>query len=323
LKASNDRIEEAYFTLGKIYDQELEEPKNSIETFEVLLKRFPSTEYKPEIYYYLYLLNGKLKNNNQQEFKQKLAAEFPNSFYNKLISNPDYLSDNKKEEVLLARVYDQAYTEYEKNNIERSSAIIDSILRVHPENILADKYALLKVLISGKTSPKETYAQNLQNFITQYPESPLIGYAQQLLSKTGTANNSMGAIENNGSNENLYNKDLDNKPHYFFIIYPSATDIDEALRSDILKYNQSDDQYKNLKVELINDNTSSKILLLKEFKNKSEALAYYARFIESSDLLTKYNGINLTSFIISDDNFKTFKQNKDISTYLSFFEKSY
>jgi hypothetical protein len=164
------------------------------------------------------------------------------------------------------------------------------------------------------------YQTNLENFIASYPESSLVPYAQQLLTRAiGRSAEPYQAEEV----RTIYQPDLENKPHYFFILYPAATDVDENLKNDVIKFNTENNAPQNLKVELVTDDPASKILLVKEFQDKNEALAYYARFKENSSLLNKYNGINLNVFIISVENFKTFNQNKDVNSYLSFFEKTY
>ncbi|MCU0348796.1 MAG: tetratricopeptide repeat protein, partial [Saprospiraceae bacterium] len=53
--AANRKIEAAYFDLGKLYRDRLENYKKSVAALEVLLNRYPETQYKLDAMYYLYL----------------------------------------------------------------------------------------------------------------------------------------------------------------------------------------------------------------------------------------------------------------------------
>ncbi|MEL6537236.1 MAG: methyltransferase, partial [Bacteroidota bacterium] len=50
------KLEFAYYRLGDIYREDLEEPVNAIPPFESLLNRFDTSQYAPEVMYQLYLI---------------------------------------------------------------------------------------------------------------------------------------------------------------------------------------------------------------------------------------------------------------------------
>jgi tetratricopeptide (TPR) repeat protein len=56
------QIENAYYRLGNIYNFDLEEKEEAASAFETLVNRFPTSEYKPEVLYLLYLIHGQLEN---------------------------------------------------------------------------------------------------------------------------------------------------------------------------------------------------------------------------------------------------------------------
>ena len=88
-------IEEAYYQLGNIYHSA---PRVKIrmpaESFEVLLLRFPETEYEPEVLYQLFLLYKSLDPEKSKLKGQTLINKFPESIYAKLVENPNYKEES-------------------------------------------------------------------------------------------------------------------------------------------------------------------------------------------------------------------------------------
>lgn len=57
LEASNSRVCSAYYISGMIYKEQLKDPDNAIESFEVLNSRFEECRYEPLESFYQPLLN--------------------------------------------------------------------------------------------------------------------------------------------------------------------------------------------------------------------------------------------------------------------------
>lgn len=79
IDASNDKLKVALYNLGKLYDQQLNEPKNAIITFEDLIGRFPDYEKNAEVLYFLYVLYGKQNSAKANLYKNRLLNEYPDS----------------------------------------------------------------------------------------------------------------------------------------------------------------------------------------------------------------------------------------------------
>ncbi len=179
---SDERLQEAYFQLGKIYHQELEETKNAIQTFEKSLERYPQTKHHAETLYYLYLLYAKEKNTAYQDRYKKLVLEtYPNSVWANLINNPSYLSDTKRSEELLDSLYKVSFQLYTEHQWPKAEHYIDSVKNLYPKNLLIDKFAFLQALITIQQEDASIYKIVLKEFIQSYPDSPLSKQAQQLL----------------------------------------------------------------------------------------------------------------------------------------------
>ncbi|MDO1448595.1 tetratricopeptide repeat protein [Rhodocytophaga aerolata] len=195
MAASNTKIEEAYFNLGKIYNLELQEHKNADSVFVTLLTRFPDSDFEPEALYFLYLIHKELAQPEQQEaHKNTLITKHPNSAFAKLISNPNYVQEGNMADAQVKNLYSNAYQYYEDRNYEEANNLVDQAIQQYPENSLTERLQLLKVLIIGRTQNKETFKKALTGFMEQYPFSSLIPYVENILRNTETVT---GGIQRN------------------------------------------------------------------------------------------------------------------------------
>jgi tetratricopeptide (TPR) repeat protein len=195
LTQSNKKIEEAYFNLGKIYNLELQEPKNADSVFVMMINRFPASEHEPEVFYFLYLIHKELAQPEQQEeYKNKLLSKYPSSAFAKLIENPNYVRDGNLADSQVKNLYANAYQYYEDRNYEEASNVIEQVLQQYPENSLTERLQLLKILIIGRTQKTDNFKKALSGFMEQYPSSSLIPYVENILKSTQTVT---GGIKRN------------------------------------------------------------------------------------------------------------------------------
>lgn len=190
MAASNKKMEEAYFKLGKVYDLELQEPDNALKTYGTLLERFPENEYKPEVYYSLYLLHKNQGNTAEQDlYKDKLIAEFPGSSFTRLVQNPNYLRDGNLADLQADKAFAEAYQQFEYQNYAEADRLAQSGLQAYDNATAKERFEVLRIRIIGKTQNINAYRDALNNFINNHPESTLLPYVQNLLKATdGFAN---------------------------------------------------------------------------------------------------------------------------------------
>jgi tetratricopeptide (TPR) repeat protein len=181
LKASNQKLEEAYYTLGKIYDLELNEPDNAINTFDTLLVRFPQTNYRPEVLYFLYLIYDRKQDARRSEFEEKLLQDYPNSTFARLIKSSGNVDEMNATDNQAKEAYAQAYALYEIGNYDQAVQAVDQAMNDFPKSAIEEKFVLLKIFITGKTQPLETYRKALNEFIQAYPSSTSLPRVQELL----------------------------------------------------------------------------------------------------------------------------------------------
>ncbi len=185
--ASERREEDALYKLGKIYRFDLKEPIKAVTTFTRLLKDFPETTYREEIYYLIYL-SLEEGDKNRPLWKEKLLAEFPNSSYARLL-NQEQLA--KKDGGVIGgsatETYDKVFGLYSAGNYTEALAQAENALALYRDSPLVEKFALLRIFLVGKVRGRDDYLQAINEFIQLYPDSPLLPRVQEMLEVTGRA----------------------------------------------------------------------------------------------------------------------------------------
>jgi len=175
------RLERGLFNLGKVYYYKLKEPKNALETFERLYAEFPKGQYTAEALYILYLMCQNRSDCDSEVYKQRLIKDHRESFYANILINPNYVEETNLAKKEVRDRYAQSYSLFKKGHYEQANALIAESLQKFPENLLLDKFDMLKVLIVGKTSKSlDYYGERINTFIERHPESELLSFAQKL-----------------------------------------------------------------------------------------------------------------------------------------------
>ncbi|GAB3313892.1 hypothetical protein GCM10027299_01370 [Larkinella ripae] len=179
LKQSNQRLEEAYYRLGKLYKFQFNQPTQAIPTFETLLTRYPNTVVKPEVYYLLMISNDQL--NRTSGWKEKLLAEFPTSSYARQVgktgSTTAHTASGESE---AQRIYTEIYGLYQANNLTEALSRAEAALGSLTGSLIEDKLAVLRVMLIGKVRGVDPYRQALVEFVRDYPTSSLLPKVKEM-----------------------------------------------------------------------------------------------------------------------------------------------
>ncbi|MGD1893100.1 MAG: methyltransferase [Cyclobacteriaceae bacterium] len=318
-------MEEAYFKLGGIYNFDLEEKENAIETFETMLSRFPASEYEPEALYQLYLLYQEQGDNaSATRYKNQLLENYPESIFAKIIINPNYREESNLASAQLKQIYEEAYRLYQKGAYQQAEPLVRAALREYADNDFVDNMKLLQILINGKLSSRFEYQADLQSFIEENPESEVTPYAQELLTAAQGFDEKLA--EQYGAK---FIPELDEK-HSFIVVYNSKGNLSTALPRAIEKFNNEQFGEGELRTANLMLEDGQVMIIVEEFPDQETAQRYFQDFngeLSPLNLLPEtntYDRSDITSnFIITEDNLPILYRTKDVENYLRFFEKHY
>ncbi len=312
-----DQLDHAHYELGKIYHFKLEEDLNAIHTFDTMLVRFPKSEHRPEVLYLLYLLSEDYDTLKRVVYKNMLLSEFEHSVYAKLIANPNYLEESQAIKSKLEKLYKTAYNHYLDKNYKEALSIANDALKEFPENSFIDHMALLRVLIIGKTENIYKYQFELNSFIKQYAESPLVPYAQKLI--TASEQHQINLIS---SSKAKFNPNIDKK-HLMVIAYQNkdnaATEVSKFVDEEMKNIQEAE----GLRLGNLILSQEYAVILVNEFQTKEEALKFLSLYDQKSTLENQFKTLKFAKFVITNDNFNILYQTKELEAYKKFFDRNY
>ena len=309
-------IEDATYLLGKIYNFDLNEHMDAAETYENFLDRFADSDYKPEVLYLLYLVYKDLNDEKYQQTGDELVRLFPNTTYAKLVLNPNYKEESDIASEKLKQYYKTAYELYQTDSLDSALSVINEGIMLYPDNSFSDNMKLLQIMIWGKTDGFYKYQYELQQFEKAYPESELLEFVNHLIVSSDDY------LEEMKSSNVQYIEYFD-QVHFFVLVYPVDNQLTEELPEKIDSFNTLHFDGKDLKTGNLILNDTYSMVLINEFSNRDQALAYYNVFNGEDSPAAEYSSFKLINFVISKDNFQIFYETKGLEEYLRFFKKNY
>lgn len=311
------QIEDAYFKLGGIYNFQLEEDQNAVQTFEKLLARFPGSEYEPETLYLLFLILKPSDEPNSERYKERLTSTYPKSIYAKLAINPNYREESSETAQRLQRLYKIAYDYYLQEEFDQAKLLVSRGIQQYPDNEFSDQLRILGILIDGKIEGQYKYQYELQQFIENYPESKYLDYANELL--TSSREFKTKELQRKGAQYITYF----DQPHFFIFVYPNLGSFSALIPALIEKF--IDEKYGNLDLKtgnlILNEGFS--IVLVNKFETKDAAMEFFNDFNNSEITLPQDSEVEYENFVITEDNFQILYQTKKTENYLKFFDEHY
>lgn len=321
-QASLAMVEEAHYKLGGIYNFDLEKKRKAIETFETMLKRFPTSEYTAEVLYLLYLIHQEIDDAAYQRYRDRVLNEFPESIYAKLIKNPNYEEESNLASEQLKKLYQKAYALQKVGDDSLALVQVNAGLAKYPDNDFTDNMELLKAIVQGKMNGEYQYQFALQKFIERYPESDVNSYAAELLA--GIQNYKQKIEARRGTE---YIAEFDEQ-HSFIIVYKNVKKLSTELPKVVDQFNDRNFEKADLNSANLMLEDGKVMILVEKFPDKTTAEAYYEQFNgENSPLKNLPEGYSPESieanFVISEDNLTILYRTKDVERYVQFFKNHY
>lgn len=318
---SNNKITMAYFNIGVIYDERLSDSKEAIKDFELLIKRFPKSEFEPEVLYKLFKLYTKLNQIDKAYLaKNKLIKEYPESPYALILQNKSVNSaevDANKEVVLFYEQLYQQFVDGKYEEVKQQKKVAD---RKYTGSALQPKFDLLYAMAVGKSQSVVEFKTELTEVAARYPKTDVGDRAVAILK----AIKKQGEVQLPDSLKPVEAefKVDDEGPYYFVIaIRDDKLDMNELI-GRIMSYNEEYNEFDKLRANPMLSNEGYQLLLVREFKEFSKAMSYHAdfKFRDAVKKRLQYQGAHI-AFVISVTNFKKVLKEKKVDTYNSIFEQ--
>lgn len=310
------KIEDAYFQLGDLYYLNLNEKTNAVDSYTMLLDRFPDSEFKPEVLYKLYLISSELNDDKASVYAQQLTNNHPNSNFSKLLLNPNYLKETSEAAEKQKVIYKLAYEDFENGRTKASQEKLNEAMALGETNFTS-QLELLRILITGKTENIGVYQNELESFLEAHPDDPLKPYAQSLLSSSKKLQQKMDK-----ANSIRYENTLDGI-HYFVIAHPQVSKISDLMAATVDKFIQQNYKVSKLKTSNLILNELYVLTMVTEFPNALSAVDFFDKFNAQTSTDNALSTHKFNIFVITKENSDILYRTKALDEYLTFFDRNY
>lgn len=317
---SNEKIREAYYNLGNIYEEKINDTKEAITSFTALNKRFPASDYEPEALYRLFKLYNNIKQIDKAEnAKSELINKYPDSKYALIIQNKTVISSENSTNKEILKTYEGIYQMYlDGNYLAVKQAKLEADKK-YSGNAMQAKFDLVYALAVGKTDSIGAFKLELMEITKAYPKTDVAERAQDILN---LINNPPSLKEKDEeTNKPEFALDAEGANYYVFATKAEKYDMNDLLQK-IINYNEEYYQLETLRANTLISNDGYQILYVREFNKLTPAVQYLNGFSTIGFFKTNVPpNVSFLQFVISTDLFKKMLKEKKIEAYNAYFSE--
>ncbi|MBE0637537.1 MAG: tetratricopeptide repeat protein [Bacteroidales bacterium] len=335
--ASNAMIEDALFVVGYIYKDGLKDNLKSIESFEELLRRFPEHENLLMVYYQLYKNFEEVPDAQKADYyKNKIINDFPDTDYAKILLDPNYNLVVQARLDAASNFYFDTYSAYMSNQFYLVINNYNIAVERYQESELISKFEFLKALAFGKLQNLDTLKQSLEHIVVNYPESEVKPLAQEILNRLRPdETGQLVLLETPAASDEIVGEELpvedfstiysDNQSavHFFALVVDGSKTNINALKIRFSDFNSNYFKLSQLKINSLVFDNDLQLVTVGNFENAEKAMIYYRSAMNNTYITTPLESAGASSFVVTTDNYPLLYREKDVNSYLQFFERNY
>lgn len=174
LAQSNQRVYAAYLDMANFYRDILDDKKEAITNYLLLLNRYPDNEGNAAVYYNLYRLYADNNKQLSDLYKSKLLSTYPQTVFARVIIDPDYASKLNDNDAQFKAAYNDLFSLYQRKKFARVVTGADSLRAIFPDNVFVPQMRYLRAIAAGHQQKLEPFEQSLRDIAEAYPADKLI-----------------------------------------------------------------------------------------------------------------------------------------------------
>lgn len=319
---SSKRIEEALFNAGTIYLEKLNEPLLAAGSFRELIRRFPGSNYEAQALYNLYsIFTGFGKTTDAMAYRNLLTAKYPDNYYARVLTDPEYLEHLREEQQRPLRRYQEVYNNYLQERFPEVIALATQALREEKDTSLTVRYLYLKALALAHLNERDSLRSTLNTILAAFPTSEPASNARIMLDFMDNKYPEIKEKAEEKTATEIYAYNPAEK-HYAAIVIPAAANMNQLI-FNLINFNL--DQFPKLTLNVQGENfaKNQQIVTINIFSNSSDALAYLGYLLKDPDIFRDVNAESSYLFVISEPNLAALKKDANIERYLRFYTNHY
>jgi tetratricopeptide (TPR) repeat protein len=315
LKKSEEKIIDAFYNVGVIYKEKLNNTIKSVNAFEELLNRFPGNKYGVTVYYQLYRSYLALNNNAKAEYyKNLLLNDYPESEYAKIIRNPDYAKNLMVSKSEIDKFYSQTFELYSSGNYLQALSNCQKADSLYSKNEYIPQFDFIKAMCIGYTQDKKALENALNEVVIKHSMHPIKEKAQAILDL-------MKKIDVPTDTTSLAKTDTIRSDYYWITVINNEKDDVAKFKEKVELITQSAFAKQKLDVTIETFNDKSKIVLVKTFNQVEDAKDYYMLMNTTTQVFSDLSIGQYATFVITAENYVKMQEEKAVEKYLTEFNE--
>ena len=335
LAESNKLLEDGLYHAGVIFKDKLDNLPLSRKSLLRLVNNHPDYEHLDDAYYHLYLLYSRERKPEMAEtYLQKLKAEYPESQWTTLLSDPYYAENAKRgvqiEDSLYTLTY-QAFKDGEYDKVERNAQISRNRF---PDGANRDKFLFIGGLSKLNDGDIKSCLADLKEVVSKYPDSRLSEMAGMIINGVDAGRRLYGgkfdlndvwtrrSIELNdqdSTKQKGYSAER-NASFVFLLAYNPDKTNENQLLFEMAKYNFTSYMARYFDIN-IEDLEGLHRMQISGFNSYDEA-RQYANAVYQQPAIKRLLG-NVRAYVISEPNLKLLGTSHTYEEYEKFYSKHF
>lgn len=332
LRKSNARLVKAYYMMGSIYKEELNDTKKTIASFEELNTRFPKNKYLLNTYYILYRIYLDARNTPKADYyKDKILSEFPDSEFAALIKNPSFAQELSAQKSEVEAFYTEVYEAYSSANYNASFNKSQEGITKFGKSDYLPKFEFIKAMSSAKLKGTDSLERQLKLIVVKYPNAEVVPLANDILAAIDKQKKALNPVKkdslqgglNQPAKQDTFQLNLESK-HIVMAIIPEDSKIADAFKTNLGFFNTIFYNTQKFDVTSTLFGDKKQLVLVKSFADAKTAMSYYENLSEDQDVYkgeVKREQVEL--YPISTENLPFFYKSKNLKAYKAFFDANY
>ncbi len=320
---SHYRLEEALYNMGLIFKDDLRDFERSEEAFLELVSRYPEGYYALPALYDLYNMN--MDNNNlsaAHRYEQMIVDGYPGSPYAAILTNPDYFKEYEEKLQAAERYYEETFYLFRDGYFDEVSERTLYASAMWPESDLIPRFEYLRTLSYGSRGNIPMFRDMLTEYISSYPGTEMADNAMQFIAYLDDDYAEAVQFAEVVPETDIYMDDQEGE-HYFVVIVDNNQDIINRMVFNIVNFNVDNFARFDLNVSSESFTRNYHILRVEGLPDLPVSMDYFKRFSASEDVYAETGRTDFPLFVISNDNYGIFMKDRNIASYLNFFEDEY
>jgi hypothetical protein len=336
---ANAIIARDLYETGFMYQDLLSDTKRACASFELLLQRYPDSEYALPSIFMLYVLYNNTNDPKAESYKNLLLTKYPDTDYAKLIQDPEYYNKIAAREKILENQYSEVYEDFTNKKWRAVVNAADAIIPQCTDVTLRSQYAYLRAVAAGQLYNQDTLIVGLTNVVSDYKSQPVAELARIYLSNFSNEQiqKSLG-IENTVEAAQVVEEIVQtetpvissvftvnpNDVHYVVLLVKTDQLPLQTVKQNLTNFNNTSFSLKKLNISSFLIDNQRQMVTVSKFSNMQDAMDYYNILIKDNLFKNDIDDKIIEVYAMNTTNYTTFynKRNERVN-YPAFFKENY